>query len=103
MTHYEKYEALVQKMGVDKLKTCVMRVLGNCQHADPAEVVRHHLKIDANLSSIPITKWDSQEPVVRGLYRKAGGGFLSTAECVCVLKHVARHHIADVPAPQEIP
>lgn len=99
--HYQKYEALARKLGIEKLKTCVMGVLKICQHADPAEVVSHHLKINTSLTSIPLARWDVQEPVVRDLLRKAGGGSISLAECVCVLKHVARHHVAGAPKPEE--
>lgn len=101
--HYRKYEALAQKLGPDKLKTAVMFVLGLCCHADPVEYLREQLRLDRALNRIPLRQWDAQEHRVRSLLRRAGGGVLSSCESVCVLKHVAIHHIVGAPAPEPAP
>lgn len=99
--HYQKYEALAQKLGVAKLRYCVMCALGLCCHADPVEYLRREHFHSRALNGITLRKWDSQEPAVRRLLRKAGGGVLSSCESVCVLKHVAIHHVLGEPAPKE--
>jgi len=97
--HYQKYEALAQKLGVRALKTCVMSVLGLCQHADPVEYLRSELAKDKHLNTIPLRRWDAREGIVLMLIKKTGGGFHSMAQSCCVLKHVAKHHIAGLPPP----
>ena len=97
--HYQKYEALAQKLGVSKLITGVMHVLGLCQHADPVEYLRKHYGLDRHLNRIELKRWDSQEYKVQERIRKTGGGFHSPAQSVNLLKHVAIHHVLKEPAP----
>jgi hypothetical protein len=101
--HYQKYEALAQKLGIEKLKTAVMFALGLCCHADPVAYLREQLRLDRALNRIPLRQWDAQEPRVRALLRRAGGGVMSSCESVCVLKHVATHHVVGESAPEPAP
>ena len=92
--HEEKYEAFAQALGIPALKALVGR-LGR------ADDFRHALEIDPHLNSIPLHRWDLYHMDTRFLYdaaRREGrcqepGGW-SMANSVCVLKHVAKFHVA---------
>lgn len=77
--HAKKYEALAQKLGVEKLRALI---------PVSAEKIRAALERgDKHLNSIKLRKWDAAGEAIRGQG-------LSMAEKVCVLKHVAKWHYA---------
>lgn len=103
--HFDKYEALAQKIGIERLIPLVP--------ATPSQI-RAALETDFHLNNIPILRWDraagaSQaetgrffgkdrtSPVPDALRRHG----LSLAERVCVLKHVAREYVTKLP--DEVP
>jgi hypothetical protein len=114
--HYEKYEALAQRIGIDKLVAVL-----EAMPLSPATVQRALDSGDEHLNSIPLRKWDEavgywepswvrpkmeacpccghKTPV--GFDERAfvrlkpfQDGPHSASERVCVLKHVARYHFA---------
>lgn len=79
--HAKKYEALAQKLGIEKLKALI---------PVPPERVRRALERgDKHLNTIPLRKWDTAAFELN--LREKG---LSMSEGVCVLKHVAKWHYA---------
>ena len=95
--HFDKYERLAQALGVPALTRIV-----------PFEAVAIHqaLKTDSAMNNLRLGYWDACDHAVRRLVARAGGstkigevGGWSLGNTVCVLKHVARHHIAGVPRP----
>lgn len=92
--HYEEYEALARLIGIEALKRLM-------------PVDKETLKVaydkDEHLNSIPLAEWDRRCPAVLNLRRRARSGqkTFTWAPCngVCVLKHVARHHVLEVPPP----
>lgn len=85
LEHFEKYQAMAQDVGVGALKRVVLGITS-------AEEVRKALLNDPSLNSIPLQKWDSCFQQVLGIPAKTRRA-LSLAEVVCLLKHVARHHV----------
>jgi len=96
--HYAKYDALAQRIGIDTLKRAVPA---------SADEIRAALEEDVYLNTIRLRRWDiaagarfSAVGILDRLHfdppftpEVANG--LSLAERVCVLKHVARHYIAE--------
>jgi hypothetical protein len=117
--HYVKYEELAQKLGVDGLKQLVGSVvvshLKELRKPMPptALYVIEHLReahaADRHLNTIPLRLWDAQHSLVQmrlhSHMRWRGVRRLGWALCetVCVLKHVAKHHVlcAEPPAKPE--
>lgn len=98
--HYQKYEILASRIGIQALK----RVLP----ASAKEIITALEKDDHHLNTIPLAKWDKAAGYISGLENYSDGPTrlsfagpwsspdahnLSLAERVCVLKHVARHHL----------
>ncbi len=79
IAHAEKYEEIVQDLGVDFLKTLIP--------ASPEKIRKALERGDKHLNSIPLRKWDAASMQVR-----VSG--LSLAEKVSALKHVAVWHYA---------
>lgn len=77
--HAKKYEALAQKLGIEKLKEMIP--------ASPEKVRKALERGDQYLNTIPLRKWDdaSKRFVYPGL---------SMSDKVAVLKHVAKWHYA---------
>lgn len=90
--HYAKYEDVAQKLGVAALTRLVP--------ASRKEIAQC-LETDWHLNNIPLTRWDALDGSVRGLAARAGHRSWSISQTVCVLKHVAKHHIAGAPAPEK--
>lgn len=89
--HYEKYQALAERLGVEALTRIVLLITTREELADV-------LKIPTDkgwaLNAIPLHKWDRCHGYVIDLLRKAGGGVWSQSDTVCTLKHVAKYHVA---------
>lgn len=77
--HAKKYEALAQKLGIEKLRALMP--------VSAAKIRAALEKGDKHLNSIRLRKWDEAGTAIRG-------EGLSMAEKVCVLKHVAKWHYA---------
>lgn len=97
--HYEKYEAIAQAIGIDNLIPLIKV---------DADTIRAALAKDPHLNTIPLAKWDRWAGFHAGeALPTLGASPIPTAlrscrslcERGCTLKHVARHHIAGVPAP----
>lgn len=96
--HFDKYELIARALGIEKLKVLVP--------ATREEIVEA-LKTDYNLNNIPLGKWDAQHARVlylvrtckNEMFRANHARFWSLGDTVCVLKHVAKHHIAGVERP----
>jgi hypothetical protein len=98
--HYEKYDALARKIGIDTLKAAIPL---------KPETIRAALKEDEHLNTISIRKCDqwagftvhtnmkTQEQKFYGhfygVWERTKNMGLSLAERVCILKHVARHYM----------
>lgn len=98
--HFDKYERLAQAIGIDRLRRIVP--------FSKAEIVEA-LKTDEAMNNLRLRVWDTCDSWVREKVRAAGGsakigetGGWSLGNTVCVLKHVARHHIAGVPRPSNV-
>jgi hypothetical protein len=112
--HFDKYEAMAQRIGIDRLVAVL-----EAMPLSPARVQRALDSGDEHLNSIPLREWDR----ATGWYDKGTGkqekcpcckqmrvvktgdrefcrlepfqdGPHSAAERTCVLKHVARYHYA---------
>lgn len=96
--HYSKYEALAQQLGVEHLKRLV---------PVSAEVVREAMSNgDDGLNTIPqpyssLKTWEGASYLITGMALRAGLSPWWTMNNVCLLKHVARYHVAGLPAPPE--
>lgn len=95
--HFDTYERLAQAIGVDVLRRIVP--------FSKAEIVEA-LKTDKAMNNLRLRVWDVCDTAVREAVRKAGGSYVvgvtggwSLCNSGCVLKHVARHHIAGEPRP----
>jgi hypothetical protein len=95
--HFDKYERLARAISVNALKQLV---------PFSRERIVEALKTDSAMNNLPLYQWDAFYGSVRELVARAGGskkigevGGWSLGNTVCVLKHVARHHIAGVPRP----
>ena len=92
--HYQKYEALAQRLGVHQLMRYVpfsKNTLAKSFAIDPY--------FNDNLTRLRY--WDACHWLVVSLVRNSGGGVWSLSDSVCVLKHVARYHILHVMPPVE--
>jgi hypothetical protein len=91
--HYQKFDALAQRIGVAALKRRIPAT---------AEAIKAALAAgDEHLNTIPLYKWDLAAGRLNRDYLlsfydpwtpKLANG-LSLAERVCVLKHVAKYYI----------
>jgi hypothetical protein len=92
--HYAKYEALAQCFSLAHIKALVPATADEIRAALDAG--------DEHLNTIPLPAWDSKhyyfKTIPRAAYNITNGNW-ALCETVCLLKHVARHHIAGVPAP----
>lgn len=81
--HFEKYEAMAQAIGIDKLVNMVPFTQG--------EVRTALANGDTHLNSLPLRKWDAMHMWVR---MSAAPHYRTwpLSYTVCVLKHVAEHH-----------
>ena len=94
--HYDKYEALAQKLGIELLKTRI-------------PVSRENIKLalakDEHLNNISLSRWDRAAGYFghpgdikfsafawSELFTREKANGLSLADRVCVLKHVAKYH-----------
>jgi hypothetical protein len=95
--HYDKFEALSQLIGIGALKRLV-----------PAseEELRVAYEADKHLNTIKLERWDNMGASVLRLRKAARSDtkkFLwSPSDGVCVLKHVARYYVLNVPPPPEV-
>lgn len=107
--HFEKYETLTQRIGLEKLIPLIP--------ATPAAIAAALASGDEHLNTIPLSLWDRaiglesmhkrekcsccgqlkpwKNPDLRFQSPHRLFGRVSIAEAVCVLKHVARHHVAE--------
>lgn len=98
--HFEKYDGLAQRLGVEHVKALI--------HFDYATLKRAH-KHGKHLNLIPLARFDALHPSMLMLARatdwtdtskKTARGFAwSLSDSVCVVKHVCRHYILNEPAP----
>ena len=103
--HYERYETLAQKIGIKGLKDHLP--------SSWAETIRLALANgDEDLNTIKLRKWDNLAGATfsfgenftlshDGIWASENAKSLSLAERVCVLKHVAAHHLKDEEEPEE--
>jgi hypothetical protein len=95
--HYDKYEAIVQAMGVESLKLVVLAMLG--RYGIDTDTLAHKIKQDKHLNNIPLRIWDGKHYIIMpwAIRLKQGWGAKkrgwALADTVCTLKHVALHHI----------
>lgn len=95
--HYVKFEALSQLIGIEALKRLM-----------PAseDELRSAYEADEHLNTIKLEKWDAKGAAVLGLRKRARSGqktfVWSQSDGVCVLKHVARHHVLNIEPPPEV-
>lgn len=95
--HAKKYEALAQRIGIDALRALL---------PDPLRIRAALAAGDQHLNTINLAVWDRAAGcapfVTYGTWPRlsfaypwtpAVAGGLSLAERVCVLKHVATHHL----------
>ena len=84
--HYDKYEALAQKMGI--------RALINIVPFEKQELINAYAD-DEHFNNLRLRQWDAMQSWVMITAVQP----MSLCDCVCVLKHVARYHIvgADIP------
>lgn len=93
-THFDKYAALAESLGVDALKKRILAhvTLGRLQQARDAG--------DDGLNRIPLRVWDAaagRQGDTWNLEKFWPGdcvGPSTVAERVCLLKHVAKYHLA---------
>lgn len=103
--HFEKWEAIAQKIGIDRLVCVVARVatpeeLRAAMNAPGKDAVDRRC-----MNAIDIRRWDACDGLTRSMAaqaRAAGPGGWSFSDTTCVLKHVARHHVLKVPAPEPL-
>lgn len=99
--HAQKYEQIAQSIGVGVLLALLP------ERATPARVKAALGAGDEHLNTIPLSSWDMAAGYVHREVRNElhgpdnvptpaplRGRSLSLAERVCVLKHVARYHLA---------
>lgn len=94
--HFDKYEALAQRLGVAALSRIVPFTESRIRAAlsDPSRDA-----VDRwSLNALPLKRWDDCHDAVVSLFRWRTTW--SLCETVCVLKHVAVHHIAGERRPQ---
>lgn len=89
-SHFDKYEALAQQLGVPAL--CRLIPFGKARILDAYGKDRH-------LNSIALSRWDVLDYAIRALAVRAGCKSWSLCETVCVAKHVALYHVAGLPRP----
>lgn len=83
--HFDKYEALAQRIGVVALCELIPFTVEKVKAALNRQ--------DLALNSLPLGRWDSQHPLIYRLaYDALVDGGWSLSDTVCLLKHVARYH-----------
>lgn len=93
--HFEKYNALAEKLGISALTRLVL-----ARVASRDRILEAH-KLDEHLNTIQLKNWDLLDGNVWALAKAAGIKAWSLCETTCVLKVVARHHIAGIEAPPQ--
>lgn len=95
--HWRKYEQIAQAIGIGYL---ILRVPCKSDESAKEEILAAYAR-DPALNTISLRRWDIQDNFVRALARKV---FLSwsLSDTVCTLKHVAKYHLAGIPAPAEV-
>lgn len=91
--HYQKFENIAQTIGVQKLK--------NLLPVKSKDKLLRAYDEDPYLNSIPLKKWDSKYTATSKLANQANLPFWSMSYNISVLKHVAKYHVMEIPAPQE--
>lgn len=101
--HYVKYAAYADaaKRAHWDLRAMVREACRSPSIEKAAEYIRKCLKADEHLNNIPIEQWDNAG---RALLRFRGPDNWpwAPADVVCTLKHVARHVVAGIPAPEPL-
>jgi hypothetical protein len=96
LDHFNKYEAAAQRLDVEKLKAALP--------FSEVQIRKALAAGDLHLNTLAMARWDFTAggtrfipTLFKGMFEGRNGS--SLAERVCVLKHVARHHVAGQPAP----
>lgn len=84
--HFDKYENLYNQKGGANLKHLVP--------FSKAEIENALNNGDEHLNSLKLAIWDGAAQFVGWTYQQDGKKYKSLAEQVCLLKHIAKHHIA---------
>lgn len=81
MSHNEKYEAIVNAIGLER-----------CIHYLPAskEKIIRALKTDEHLNNIKLEEWDAQHHSFKSQLVRIGINLISLSDTVCTLKCAAR-------------
>lgn len=88
--HFEKYDKLTRATGIKFLSACITNSISR-------DRIKRALETDEHLNNIPLSQWDS---IAIGCAEKALAThmpykYITLAESVCALKHVARYYIAE--------
>lgn len=101
--HEQKYEAIAQQIGVDKLRAILETGTYSPQFSTkvykafpvPSEMVKL-IEADKHLNNVPLYRWDAQHNRVWGLLKGTGIKSWALCDTVCVLKHIAKFHYSEV-------
>jgi hypothetical protein len=120
IAHYEKFRDKARVLGIEYLTQLVhsihlprQRVVSDVAYEQrlekygvplDGELLQEYVAKDWHLNNIPLKYWDDLHTAVRERCRHTIGTnriqSWSQADTVCVLKWVARHVMAEVPAPE---
>lgn len=84
--HYNKYDDLARRIGVDALRQLVP--------FQRREIVAALQSLDSALNSLPLEIWDTQHPLVKEHAHRARIELWSIESSTCLLKHVAVYYVA---------
>lgn len=99
LMHFWQYEALAQAIGIVPLKAHVEAIAKRERPDDDAAVyLRAMWDTDPHLNNVPLHLWDAQHRTVQFIARHVTRSW-SLGHTVCVLKHVAKYHVANVAPP----
>jgi hypothetical protein len=87
--HFDKYDAIAKQIGINRLIALVPKA------ASKVKIQSALMQGDRHLNTIQLILWDNQHVPVMALARGFGIKAWALCETVCVLKHVARHYIAE--------
>jgi hypothetical protein len=84
--HFEKYDNLAHRISIPGLRSVVP--------VSRQAIVEALASGDEHLNTIPLQKWDICHLAVQAMLRGTGVKSWSLGDTVCVVKHVAKHHMA---------
>lgn len=90
--HIEKYEKLFCELS-DSQKKRIISMLPN------KERIEYNYKKDVHLNTIELSFWDSLHRIIRPMFAKK---FWSLSNSVCLAKHIAVFHVANIDVTQYI-